>query len=253
MKQALLFSLVTLTLTLTAPLSDAQPVGPMGGPPRGPKFSGAMNKLFGDNSAFSAKIEMNIQEAGRDEKMTIPGTLAFHDGKSRFEMDVAETKGARIPPQAAAQMKAMGFGEIAVIALPDKKLSYMIYTGMESYVESALSDDEAAGPEARFKMDSTELGKETVDGHPCTKNKATITSDKGVKHESTVWNASDLKNFPIKIQYIEDGKNAILSFTEVKFDKPDAAKFVVPAKFTKYGSMGELMRGVMMKQFRGGK
>ena len=253
MKLSTLISLVTLALILSAPFPSAQPVGPMGGPPRGPKFGAAMSKLFGVNSAFTAKVEMTVQEPGRDEKMSIPGTLAFLEGKSRFEMDVSETKGARIPPQAAAQMKAMGFGEIAIVTLPEKKLSYMIYSGMESYVENPLADDEAAGPEAKFKVDITELGKETVDGHPCAKNKVIVTSEKGARHESTVWNASDLKDFPVKIQYVEEGRNAILTFSEVKFDKPEASKFVAPAKFTKYGSMGELMRGVMMKQFSGGK
>jgi len=38
-------------------------------------------------------------------------------------------------------------------------------------------------------------------GRPsCVKNKVIVTDDKGDKHESTVWNATDLKNFPVKIE-----------------------------------------------------
>ena len=38
----------------------------------------------------------------------------------------------------------------------------------------------------KFKLEATELGKETVAGHPCVKNKVIVTDDKGDKHESTV-------------------------------------------------------------------
>ena len=73
-------------------------------------------------------------------------------------------------------------------------------------------------------QESTELAKETVDGHPCVKNKVTVTSDKGVKLESTVWNATDLKDFPIRMQYLEEGRTATLTFSDVKLAKQQAAK-----------------------------
>ena len=58
-------------------------------------------------------------------------------------------------------------------------------------------------------METTELGKDTVDGHPCVKNKVIVTDNEGSKHESTVWNATDLKNFPVKIETDRTGRQTM--------------------------------------------
>ena len=38
-----------------------------------------------------------------------------------------------------------------------------------------------------------------MSGHPCVENKVVVTDAKGATNEFTVWNATDLKNFPVKI------------------------------------------------------
>src|SRR5580693_2005937 len=105
---------------------NAQPPGGrgMGGPPPGPNFSGALSKLFGDNKAFSATMEMHTSGGPSGSGMTIPGKIAFSDGKSRFEMDMTEVKGGSIPPQAMTQMRAMGMDKVVRISRPDKKTMY---------------------------------------------------------------------------------------------------------------------------------
>ena len=69
---------------------------------------------------------------------------------------------------------------------------------MQSYVENVLADPETTAAPSDFKVETTELGKDTVDGHPCVKNKVIVTGKDGTPHESTVWNAMDLKNFRSK-------------------------------------------------------
>jgi hypothetical protein len=73
---------------------------------------------------------------------------------------------------------------------------------MQSYVERNWSEAESkyATKSNDDKMEITELGKETVYGHSCVKNKAIVMDKQGDKHEFIVWNATDLKNFPIKIE-----------------------------------------------------
>src|ERR1041384_8158151 len=86
------------------------PGGGFGGAPgaqRGPRLGGAFTKVLGANSAFTATLEMQAQDAaGKD--ITLPGQLAFLDGQARFEMDLSQVQGGRMPPGTAEQMKAMG-------------------------------------------------------------------------------------------------------------------------------------------------
>ncbi|MEI9961256.1 MAG: DUF4412 domain-containing protein [Limisphaerales bacterium] len=209
-----------------------------------------MAKLFGENSAFSATSETKMKSQNGD--MTMPGKITFDAGKTRFEMNVADAKGGQISPASAAQMKSMGMDQMVMIARPDKKISYLIYPGLQCYAELQLSNAEAAATNTNFKVDTTELGKETVDGHPCVKNKVIVTDDKARPHESTVWNATDLKNFPIKIFHVEDGNEITISFKNILLDKPAASQFEAPTDYKRYDNMQTMLQTEMMKRMGGG-
>jgi hypothetical protein len=149
-------------------------------------------------------------------------------------------QGAHIPPQAAARMKQMGMSKTVMINRTDKSVSYMIYPDAQGYVET--STPEKSAPASDYKVDVSKIGDETVDGHACVKNKVVVTDAGGVTHESTVWNATDLKQFPIKIQTKSDkGGDVLLSFKDVKLEKPDDSQFEPPTGFKKYDSMMSLM------------
>jgi hypothetical protein len=84
------------------------------------------------------------------------------------------------------------------------------------------------------------------------KNKAVITDKEGNKQESTVWNATDLKNFPVKIQTIEQGNNVTMLFKNVSTAKPAASLFEPPSGYTKYDSIQSMMMQQVLKQMGGG-
>jgi hypothetical protein len=214
-----------------------------------PKFSGSMAKLFGENTSFSAAVE--IQVAASQGPMTMPGKLAFDSGNSRFEINLSDAKGTQMQPGTAEHMKAMGMDKTVMITRADKKASYMVYPGLSAYAEMPLQDPDAGKPDSAFKMESTELGKETIDGHPCVKNKVVVTDDQDKTHESTVWNATDLKNFPVKIETSEGGHAMTMLFTDIKTSKPDAALFDPPSDYKKYDSAQSMMREEMMKRMGG--
>ena len=238
-------------LALAIPSVKAQ-LGHAGGAPPGPGLSGSTAKLFGANSTFSANLEMQTGEANDPSAMVIPGKLFFDEGKSRFEMDVSQMKGSKMPPQAAAQMKSIGMDKMIMIARPDKKVGYQVYPGMQGYVENPLPEQETSTTPSDFKIEMTELGKETVDSHPCIKNKAVVTDKDGAKHESTVWNATDLKKFPVKIEHIENGTKVTMLFHDVTLAKPAAELFDLPPDATKYDSMQSMMQQGLMKRLGGG-
>ncbi len=248
------FVILAGLMTLSTALAQFGGPGGMGagrGGPPGPKLSGSTAKLFGENSAFSATMEMQTKAGSPEGSMITPGKMAFDQGKSRFEMNLAEIKGGQMPPQAAQQMKAMGMDKMVMISRPDKKVSYMIYPGLQAYVEMAADEKEAASANEDLKVETTELGKETVDGHPCIKNKAVVTDKEGTKHESLVWNATDLKKFPIKIEQTQEGTTMTMLFKNVSLSKPEASLFEPPSSFTKYDNMMTMMQQVMMKRLGG--
>ncbi|HEX3718043.1 MAG TPA: DUF4412 domain-containing protein [Verrucomicrobiae bacterium] len=230
--------IASVIVGLSAATSHAQPQGP----PK-PDFGGAMSKLFGDNPDFTATMEFHFTGPSGDEKI-MSGKMAHIENKSRFEMNLADMQSGTMPPQALARMKQMGMDSMITINRPDKKLSYIIYPNMKAYTETPLQDS-GANP-ADYKAETTKLGSETIDGHDCVKNNVTVTGPDGVPHKSTVWNASDLKNFPIQIQATtETGNSMVMRFKDVKFDKPDSAQFEPPADFTKYDSPMNLIMSRM--------
>ena len=239
-KSFLLLSLAALALGASP--ADAQFA------PRGPRFDGSLARLFGDNAAFSAALEFQTKDGGSGESMSMPGKLAFHEGKARFEMDMTQLRGGRIPPEAAEQMKAMGMGNMIIISRPDKKSAYMVYPGMKAYTENETKDAESAKTADKWKLEETELGKEAIASHPCVKYKVILTDDKGGKHESTVWKATDLKDFPVKIATAERDAEMVFLFKDVKLAKPDGAQFEPPKDFKRYDSMQALFQEEMLKR-----
>ncbi len=200
----------------------------LGGAPGGPQFDGALTKVFGENSTFTATLESQITPKSGDP-ITLPGKIAFDAGKARFEMNLANARGLNIPADAAAQMQAMGLDKITTISLPESKFIYLIYPGMQSYVENPLPEA-LTGTNQNFKVTTTELGKETMDGHPCVENKVVVSDDKGATNEFTVWNATDLKNFPVKIITAKPEAKITLSFKDVPWpSRPHLRLFRPPA------------------------
>jgi hypothetical protein len=217
---------------------------------RGPgaQFITAIGKLFGDNSAFSASIEAKTMSPGEGMEVTIPVKVAYDTGKLRVDVEMSQMKGLPLPPEMVQKIKESGLDKTSLIMRPDKKTTATIYPGLKAYSESTMDDTETSKSDGAYKLTKTEAGKETIDGHPCVKNKCTITDDKGKKHEFTTWNATDLKEFPVRIDFAESGNTVSLGFKGIKLAKPDAAQFEAPADFKKYDEaqmQQELMKRMM--------
>ena len=181
----------------------------------------------------------------------MPGKVAYLDGKSRMEIDVSRSQGPQLPAAMAQQLKAMGMGEMIVIADESTNTSLFIYPGLQAYAAIAQEGAKPAD-QSKVKVTSTEMGKETIEGHACVKNKVVITDPDGKSSEAIVWNATDLKKFPVRIEAGEKGTKVRMTFKNVSFDKPDAKSFEPPAKFTRHTSIQGLMGEAMKKMLGSG-
>jgi hypothetical protein len=165
----------------------------------------------------------------------------FYDhGNSRMEMNVANVSGGSLPPNAAAQMKSLGMDEVVTIAPSSKTNVYMIYPNLHAYMSASVPP--GAGADADVQI--TKLGEETAAGHPCVKNKVVVTVN-AQPHEFTVWNATDLKNFPVQISLSDQGTSATMTFQNIAFDGVAASEFQPPSGYTKYGSPQEMMQAIL--------
>ena len=146
-------------------------------------------------------------------------------------------------------MEAMGMGQLVSIGIPDKKESYLVYPGLKAYAVMPTTGETADDKEKKPEIKRTQLGKETVEGQPATKYKVVVKDDEGKEHELTLWEATDLKNFPIRIENPNEEVPTTLTFREVKFEKPAESMFTPPEDFQRYTDVGMMIRESMMKRF----
>lgn len=218
----------------------------MGPPNTG--LNGSLLQLFGDNKAFTTKAEIHTADSSGKEVIAMPATFMRLDNRLRIDIDLNEIKNSWLPPQATAMLKQTGMDKTQMLIGTQTNAMLVVYPGLQAY---APVPESAAGL-SNAKEESTELGKETVDGHPCVKKKVTTTDSKGKTHEALVWSATDLKGFPVKLE-MNEGKNTVeIRFSKPSFEKPDAKSFEAPTGYTKYDSIQSLMQTAMMKMFGGG-
>jgi hypothetical protein len=199
---------------------------------------GAIAGLFGSNNAFTAVATTKILDPQQNEIMVMPMSYAFLSGKARSEVDMTQVTGKSIAPESKAVFKQMGVDRMVTITRPDKQAMVIVYPGLASYAETPLSPAD---------VQTANASSETVDGHPCRKEKLSISS-KDSKQEGFVWRATDLKDFPIKIQLSHTNGTTVTSYTNIKFNKPDAKLFEPPAEFDKYDSVEKMLQVGMMKR-----
>lgn len=214
-------------------------------------LNAAMLKLFADIPGFTSKADVRLLEKGSTDPLTMTVDLAMLEGKVRMDLDMGNLKTKQLPPQSLASFKAAGLDKLTTVVRPDRKMSLVVYPSVKSYVEMPMSKEEAADMDRKFKVEKTRLGQEVVDGRKCEKNKVIVSSDTGGKHESLVWYAPDLNNFPLKVQMDQGQSTVVMQYREVKLVKPDAKQFEAPAGFTKHTSIEQLMQNAMMKMLGG--
>ena len=231
-----------LILAAVVSLSGIPVFAQMGGGGPGASFGNGMEKLFDANPVFTATMQTRIE--GPNGPMTVKSKMFFDHDNTRTEMNMADAQGGNLPPDAVSQMRALGMDKVVSIGLSDKKSVYMIYPNIRSYV--AMDIPESAGPVTNaYQTGTTKLGEETVDGHACVKNKAEVWSGDET-NEFTVWNATDLNNFPIQITMSQQDMSVTINFQNVSFDKLDISLFQPPAGYTRYGNIQDLMQSAIM-------
>src|SRR5262249_19151904 len=142
-----------------------------------------------------------------------------------------------LPPGAIENLKASGMSHVISIMRPDQNQIYIIYPQQKYYTTMPMPKEEVEAVSKPRKITKTPQGNETIEGHPCVKNKVVVSGETNSIIEAITWNASDLKDFPIQIQTKEKENTSVMRFKNVQFAMPDPKVFECPTGYTQYNTM----------------
>jgi hypothetical protein len=233
--------IAVLGFSLLASVALAQMPG--GQPPQDP--CAALAKFFSKDAEFTAAAKVVVVGKKARDNQTMVMRFAVSGRKMRNEMDM--TKMSNIPAGDLEGMKQMGMDQMVILALPEKSATYMVFPNLKSYCDLPTPNK----GNAEGKLEKTELASETIEKHPCKKSKLTFTDKDGKTAEALVWEATDLKNFPIQYQTAEKEQTTTTTFTDIKMEKPDAALFDLPEGYKQYPNMQAMMMGNMQRMMQG--
>jgi hypothetical protein len=86
-------------------------------------------------------------------------------------------------------------------------------------------------------IDRSPAGTDTVDGHVCKVENMTVTSASGKTAKMKVWEADDLKGFPVKVEVESPNGPVTLLYKDISFDAPPASLFTHPDNCRPMGGM----------------
>ncbi|KWT83449.1 hypothetical protein [Candidatus Magnetominusculus xianensis] len=148
---------------------------------------------------------------------------------------------------------------LANISMPVAKKSISMYIPDKLYFEHTMDPNEMPSlHSSNVVFEKKELGKETIDGHPCTKYDAVYyLKDKPEdKYNAIIWEASDLGGLIIRYEVKmpetkkpvmpgNTGQSVVTEIKDIKIGAATASMFEVPKDYKKVSTMQELMAGAV--------
>lgn len=215
-----------------------------------PGLNASLVRLFGGFPAFTAQLELRMVDAKGVETLNAPMKFSLLDGKMRGDLDVTRLKAKDLPALASSAAASVGMDRVVTLVRPDRKETYLLYPKFKACVFAPIDETEIASLKKPAKVVRTPLAKETLDGHPCSKQKVVVTEPDGRHDTAIVWYATDLKNFPVQIETKDDTDTIIMRFRDVKIERPAAKDFDLPEGTQRYDDPSDLTKAVM-KQYIG--
>ena len=186
---------------------------------------------------FAGTADIEVRQG--DSTVNLTMGLCADDDKVRMYLDLSKASGGVFAPQNIAIVKQLGQDKLISIDRPDEHKTFEIYPGRHAYIEHVTATNAAA--DADPQPLKTLLGVETIDGHPCQKFQLTFPTNAGVAGK--VWEASDLKGFPLQMEFSNTDGRVKIHYQDVKLGPQDPSLFEVPKGYTRYDSPDEMIFG----------
>jgi hypothetical protein len=152
-----------------------------------------------------------------------------------------------------SRVENAGMPGVITISLGDAKKTVMMNTASKVYSEQIHQERDQMPDmyDSDVVFEKKKVGNETIDGHPCIKYDAVYyrKSKPNEKHKTTIWEAQDLKDFPIQMEitvpanpkHPGSGGKMVMKYKDVKLGAATASMFEVPAGYKKVNSPQEVM------------
>ena len=214
-------------------------------------MNASLLQLFGDIPGFTAQAEVQLREKGAKTPTSMPMGFSALSGNVRLDIDMGRIKSDQVTPDMLAGFKTLGLDRLATVIRKDRKAALLVYPSLKSFVEMPFSKEEASDFERRRTIKKTKLGRETVAGQACEKTRVIVEDGVGPKQELTVWYATDLSNFPMRIEMNQPELSMTMQFSEVKLQRPEGRQFDAPAGFQRFASAELLVQNATMNALGG--
>jgi len=162
--------------------------------------------LMGTGRVFTANVTVKREKG--DKQIKIADNIMFmRDGNLRIEHKPADEPALA---ELTAKLKKDNLAEVVTILLPKENKAYLLLPGKRAYLDAP------------------------ADGHSCAVRQLTVISTDESRQQITIWEATDLEGFIVKsVMDRGDDTNEALYFSNIRREKPDDAKFAVPAGYAK--------------------
>lgn len=209
---------------------------------RAPWLQSFFAKMSPDTPDFSAIGQCDLCTRAGDVQLELPMDVAVSTNVFRWEVDASKV--SPLPPQVKTMAKMMRTDRQIFLVNKNEQRIYMIYPDLHAYIQIPIPESALADVEARSdatQVQKTELGRETIDGHPCIRNKAVTVEPGSPPEQGLMWNATDLQGFPIKMQLNTARGLMKFQFQDVVIQNPDPTLFLVPGNYNLFTNSADLM------------
>ena len=203
-------------------------------------------ELFREAPSFRASARLHVLDRKGEILVSVSGvSFTVHDRSVRIDVDMSETAGARMPEGMAASVKRMGLNRVSAIIVPREKAMRVVYPGLQAYLQLPLSREDLAGIENGVRKEAVDLEIDPVDGYHCRKRRITMTDGRGGIRHATVWNASNLDGFPLRMEIPRENETMVLHFQDVKLGGQQVEQFQPPPDYQRYDDVQKLLSVVI--------
>ena len=136
---------------------------------------------------------------------------------------------------------------MVMILRHDKKVTWMLMPDDKTYMEMKIPEEGRKDDISNYKIDSTVIGPETVNGVATTKSKVIMTAPNGDKMGGFWWATKEGVIVKLDALSVSSGgkERMKIDLENIKMGRQDASLFEIPEDYSKMGmgGMGSMMFG----------
>ena len=199
-------------------------------------------QLLGTNLVYSATVHLMV--ADEFESFNAEFFQACLGQSIRSEFTISKIPSLHISVSMLNRLQQCGLDRVVCISGPSR--AFFVYTNHLAWAETGCLETNRHTVEP-FEFRKTEIGRLILDNHPCVEY-AVLASGNGRNISARVWEATDMNRFPVRMDWMIDGEDLSVGFSNIDPRPPIQNLFEVPEGYTHYSDLTELAKAICDKQ-----